>query len=110
MNPTRRSSRRLTETRTQASESAVRGDTFLLPELEERNPYEDEGEKCEIQTWERRFNSRGEETYLQSGTRSEFWEQESTVESALVLTSIMMSTENLHIQSYPFIRPTSKPH
>ena len=96
---------RSTRAHTRKSEAASKEDAVLFAGLEEDHPYKDEGQKCELHTYERRFNTRGEPILLQSGCKTELGgEKESSVEAALVLTRLydisreLMSTK-LDIQS-----------
>jgi hypothetical protein len=61
------------------------GPLRLLEEINDLN--EGEGEACEIQMYQVRYDSRGERICLQTGSRSELeWEREPSHEAALVVT------------------------
>ena len=100
-----RSSLKSTRAQTRLSEAAAKADAALFAGLEESDPYKDEGQKCELHTYERRFNTRGEPILLQSGCKTELGgETESSVEAALVLTrfyniSRELETTQLDIRS-----------
>ena len=77
---------RSTRAHTRKSEAASKEDAALFAGLEEDHPYKDEGRKCELHTYERRFNTRGEPILLQSGRKTELGgETGSSAEAALVL-------------------------
>ena len=111
MRPIRRSHRLSTRDQNRRSEAWANSDAFAG--LEESNPYEDEGKKCELHTYERRFNTRGEPILLQSSCRSELgMEERSSTEAALILTRFYtlerdLETTQLAIQS-PFIKAAFK--
>ena len=63
--------------------------------LEETNLYEHEGTECELQTFESRYNSRGDRVLLRSGSRSAYEEDLETVEAALVLTRYFSTEREL---------------
>ena len=85
-----------TRAQTRKSESAAKAAAIVFAGLEESDPHEDEGQKCELHTYERRFNTRGEPILLQSGCKTELrGERESSVEAALVLTRFYDISRNL---------------
>ena len=89
---------RSTRAQTRKSESAAKADATLFAGLEESDHHEDEGQKCELHTYERRFNTRGEPVLLQSGCKTELeGETESSVEAALVLTRFYDISRNLEL-------------
>ena len=94
-----------TRARTRKSEVAAKADAALFAGLEEPDTYKDEGQNCELHTYERRFNTRGEAILLQSGCKTEFGEEtEMSVEAALVLTRLYdisreLQTTQLKIRS-----------
>jgi hypothetical protein len=75
--------------------------------------YKDEGKKCEIHMYERRYNSRGEAILLQSGCKSGLdWATENSIEAALVLTRYYtprkeLGATQLEIKS-PYIKAALK--
>ena len=76
-----------TRAKTRKSEAASKEDAVLFAELEGNQPSKREGAKCELRTYESRYNTRGELILLQSGCRTELGaETDSSCEAALVLT------------------------
>lgn len=106
-------SRRSTRVQAQNPTTTPKADPPAFAGLDESNPYEDEGRICEIQTYEQRFNSRGDPVLLHSGRRSELgWEAQKSCEAALVLTRFYSITRDLEstqleIQS-PFVKGALK--
>ena len=98
-----------TRAQTRKSKAAAKADAALLAGLDESDTYKDEGQKCELHTYERRFNTRGEAILLQSGCKTELGGvMESSIEAALVLTrfydiSRKLETTQLKIKS-PYIK------
>lgn len=94
-----------TRAQTRKSKAAAKADAALFAGLDESDPYKDEGQKCELHTYERRFNTRGEAILLQSGCKTELGVlKESSIEAALVLTrfydiSRELETTQLNINS-----------
>ena len=85
-----------TRAQTRKSIAAAKADAALFAGLEESDQYEDEGRKCELHTYERRFNTRGEPVLLQSGCKYNLGgEAESSVEAALVLTRFYNNSREL---------------
>lgn len=85
-----------TRAQTRKSKAAAKADAALFAGLEESDLYKDEGRKCELHTYERRFNTRGEPVLLQSGCKSMLGgETESSVEAALVLTRFYNESREL---------------
>ncbi|RDW80898.1 hypothetical protein BP5796_05596 [Coleophoma crateriformis] len=112
MGSIRRSNRAATIAQTRKSEAVANAYSNAFAILDE-DTHDDEGKKCEIHMYERRFNSRGEAILLQSGSRSEFsWITESSVEAALVLTryySITKALESTQLEvRSPYIRAALK--
>ncbi|KAF4624987.1 hypothetical protein G7Y89_g13185 [Cudoniella acicularis] len=106
----RRSTRTSTIAQTQKSKAAACSDAFAALDDDIHN---NEGKKCEIHMYERRFNSRGEAILLQSGRRSDLgWIIESSIEAALVLTRYYSIRKELEITQLeiksPYIRAALK--
>lgn len=76
MTSTRRSSRKSTASQTQTSHAALEDCEDAFQGLEEVRLYENEGKSCELRTYERRFDSRGEAILLESSLWSEIDLQE----------------------------------
>ena len=75
-----------TRAQTRKSKAAAKADAALFAGLEESK---EEGQNCELHTYERRFNSRGEAILLQSGCKTELErENQPSAEAALVLTRL----------------------
>jgi hypothetical protein len=112
MRSIRRSSRTSTVAQTRKSEAAADGHGDAFAALDD-DIYQNEGKKCEIHMYERRFNSRGEAILLQSGSRYAFGSViDSSIEAALVLTRYYnirkeLETTHLEIRS-PYIRAALK--
>jgi len=97
MRPLRRSRRTTTNTTSRESKSVPDKYNEAFAVLDEVT-HPGEGKKCEIHMYERRFNSRGEPIFLQSGSRSElgFFVTRS-IEAALVLTKYYSIKNELDI-------------
>ena len=67
MRTMRHRTRMMTRAQKWGSAAATNMDEAAFAGLEESHPFEDEGKNCEIQTYEQRYNSRGDPVLLHSG-------------------------------------------
>ncbi|MCJ1381029.1 hypothetical protein MMC17_004138 [Xylographa soralifera] len=114
MPPILRRGRMSTRARARQSERAAQLDATMFAGLEETNPYEDEGQRCEMHTYESRVDSRGEPVLLRSGCKTDLGngEKATSYEAALVVTRYYsdlreLETTELKIQS-PYIKAALK--
>lgn len=113
MKATRHSNRSATIAQTQKSQAAAKKDYSNSFAALDDHVCSHEGQKCEIEMWERRFNSRGEKVYLHSGCRSDFGlSSEISYESALVITRFYNDMKELELTQLqinsPYIRQALK--
>lgn len=105
MKSTRRSSRKSTANQTQKSKEAANKCNNAFAALNQTT-FENEGEICEIHMYERRFDSRGDQVLLQSGTRADLgWTINRSMEAALVLTRYYSITKELVSTQLEIISP-----